>query len=98
MNDDMNAENTTTVVSDSVQDNWIELTDAQFTCGECENTSNPETNTAEGTVKADLDSVLEDLKQFPSKEIYGTCPVCGMEYLFKVSGEKLYLEPVDLEK
>lgn len=98
MNDDMGAQNDASSVADGVHVNWIELNEDQFTCSECENTSSPETNTAEGTVKADLQNIMDDLKQFPSKEIYGTCPVCGMEYLFKTSNERLYLEPVDLEK
>ena len=68
------------------------------TCGECENDSKPQTNTADGIVEADLEQIKAELKATPTKVIYAICPVCGMEYQFKLVGEDLYLEPSDEEK
>ncbi len=81
-----------------VPTNWIAIKDGKFICGECENASAPETNTEEGTVVADLEQIKKDLTQFPTKIIYGVCPVCGMEYTFRLADDDLYLEASDLEK
>lgn len=78
--------------------NWIEIKDGKFICSECQNESQPETNTIEGTVVADLTQIQTDLEQFPTKVVYATCPVCGMEFVFKLMNGKLYLEPSDMEK
>lgn len=83
---------------DSVPSTWIEIVEGKFKCSECENEIEPETNTIEGTVTADLEQIKADLKQYPSKVIYATCSVCGMEFVFRLKDEKLYLEPSDLEK
>src|SRR5688572_13863272 len=88
----------TTDVQDSVQHNWIVIVDGEFTCSECENSSAPETNTAEGTVEANLDEISAELELYPTKVVYGICPVCGMEYQFKLANDSLFLEPSDLEK
>jgi len=77
---------------------WIKLVNGKFTCSECENEVEPETNTIEGVVKADLDQIKADLKLYPTKVVYGICPVCGMEFVFRLKGDDLYLEPSDLEK
>ena len=76
----------TTVTSATTHNDWIKVTDGKFVCSECENESAPETNTVDGTVTADTEKILNDLKEFPSKIIYGSCPVCGMEYTFKGIG------------
>jgi|SRR6185369_1731429 len=81
-----------------VPSTWIKLVNGKFTCSECENEVEPETNTIEGVVKADLEQIKADLVQFPTKVIYGICPVCGMEFVFRLKGDDLYLEPSDLEK
>ncbi|SRR5260221_1240963 len=79
--------------------NWIEINDeGKFLCSECENEVEPETNTEDGTVKADLAKIKEELKQYPDKVIYGICPVCGMEFVFKYANDKLYLEPSEMIK
>jgi hypothetical protein len=96
INDDQNDVQSTNPTG--VPENWIKLTDGKFICSECENESEPETNTVEGTVTADLAQIKEDLTQFPSKIIYGICPVCGMEFVFKMQNDELYLEPSELEK
>jgi hypothetical protein len=82
----------------TVPSNWIPVIDGKFTCSECENTSVPETNTVEGTVEADVEKVKSDLIAFPSKIIYGICPVCGMEFVFRQKNDALYMEPSELEK
>ncbi len=82
----------------AIPENWIKVTDGKFVCSECENESEPETNTVEGTVTADLTQIKEDLSQFPSKIIYGICPICGMEFVFRLKDDELYLEPSELEK
>lgn len=107
-NETMVTENVSTDEADKVKDdkstvvsipnNWIELIDGKFKCSECENENVPETNTAEGTVVADLEQIKADLKQFPTKVIYGICPVCGMEFVFRLVNDKLYLEPSELMK
>jgi len=81
-----------------VKDNWIKIADGKFICSECENESEPETNTEEGTVTANLDQIKADLKEFPTKVVYGICPICGMEFVFKLVDEELYLEPSELQK
>ena len=83
---------------DGSSESWIKIEGDQFTCQECENTSHPETNTIEGIIPADLELIKNDLTQFPSKVVYGICPVCGMEYVFRLQNSELYLEPSDLEK
>ena len=94
----MDDTSTQTQSDDIAHANWIQIVDGQFTCSECENTSAPETNTFEGVVSADLTQIQADIEEFPTKVIYGICPVCGMEYVFRLSNESLYLEPSDLEK
>ncbi|MFS8131448.1 MAG: hypothetical protein ACMG57_05750 [Candidatus Dojkabacteria bacterium] len=84
--------------SEEVPSTWLKLENGKFKCSECENEVEPETNTIEGVVKADLDQIKADLTQYPTKVIYGICPVCGMEYVFRLKGGNLYLEPSDLEK
>lgn len=80
------------------QSNWIKIINGQFTCSECENGGVPLVSTAEGMVEANLEDIKNDLKNFPTKIIYGVCPVCGMEYIFRLVGEDLYLEPSMEEK
>ncbi len=82
-----------------VQDNWVKLSeDGTYTCPECENTVKPLTNTTEGIVEADIDQIKQDLKNFPTKVIYAICPICGMEFTFRLVGEDLFLEPSEEEK
>lgn len=81
-----------------MKDNWIEVVNGEFTCSECENTSKPETNTVDGTVEADTVKILNDLTETPTKIVYGSCPVCGMEYVFKAHEGKLFMEPSDMLK
>lgn len=76
----------------------LKIVDGKFTCSECENEVEPETNTIEGVVKADLEQIKSDLEQFPTKVVYGICPVCGMEFVFRYKDGELWLEPSDLEK
>lgn len=78
--------------------NWIKIKDGKFVCAECENESQPEINTVEGYVKADTEEVKKELIEFPTKVTYGTCPFCGMEYVFRLYDQELYLEPSDLAK
>jgi len=79
--------------------NWIPISDdGEFICSECNNKVAPETNTEEGTVTADLAKVKADLEQYPTKVIYGICPICGMEFTFKLAEGKLHLEPSDMMK
>lgn len=82
----------------TVKSNWIEIVDGKFVCSECQNDSAPETVTEDGTVTADLDNISGELDQYPNKVIYGICPVCGMEFVFKKHEDKLYLEPSDMLK
>lgn len=85
--------------SGSVPANWIPISnDGEFICSECGNKIAPETNTENGTVTADLNKVKEDLTQYPTKIIYGICPVCGMEFTFKLENESLFLEPSEMMK
>lgn len=82
-----------------VEDSWVLINEeGKFTCVECENVVSPLVSSPEGLVEADLDNIKMDLTQFPTKIIYGVCPVCGMEYVFHLVGEKLYLEPSEEEK
>jgi hypothetical protein len=83
---------------DILNPKWIEINDGKFICAECENESAPETNTFEGVVIADLKQIQLDLEEYSTKVIYGICPVCGMEYIFRTKDGNLYLEPSDLEK
>lgn len=88
-----------TALSSAKPANWIEISnDGEFICSECGNKSAPETNTENGTITADLQSVKKDLEQYPTKIIYGICPVCGMEFTFKHSQGKLFLEPSEMMK
>ena len=100
MNDNTNPSDQTVTPTSATQvkDNWIEVVNGEFTCSECENAVKPQTNTADGIVDADVDQIIDDLTEFPTKIIYGICPVCGMEYQFKLAGGKLYLEPSEEEK
>lgn len=77
---------------------WIEIVEGKFTCAECENSVAPETNSIEGVVVADLEEIKADLAQYPTKVVYGSCPVCGMEYIFRHQEGKLFLEKSDMEK
>lgn len=79
-------------------ENLIRINDGKFICSECESEVDPETNTMDGIVKADLNQILDDLTNFPTKVIYGICPNCGMEYVFRLHDGALYLEPSDMEK
>lgn len=83
---------------DGDKSEWIKIIEGEFHCPECENISKPETNTVDGIVEADLDEILAELEEFPSKITYGICPVCGMEYVFKNVDGNLWLEPSDEEK
>jgi hypothetical protein len=78
--------------------NLIPIVNGKFVCSECENEVIPETNTIEGIIPADLDQIKIDLEKFETKVVYGICPVCGMEYTFKLIDGELFLEPSDLEK
>lgn len=80
------------------EQDWIQIIDGKFTCTECENESVPETNTPEGIVEADIDAIHADLEQYPTKIVYGICPVCGMEYIFKIVDGNLWLQPSAEEK
>ncbi len=92
-------QNNDTTLGSAKPANWIEISDdGEFICSECGNKSAPETNTENGTVTADLQSVKKDLEQYPTKIIYGICPVCGMEFTFKHSEGKLFLEPSEMMK
>lgn len=86
-------------MNESDRATWIKLSDdGEFQCGECENEVKPLTNTAEGMVEANVQAIRDDLDAQPSKIIYGVCPVCGMEYVFKSEDGQLYLEPSNEEK
>jgi hypothetical protein len=79
--------------------NWIKISeDGEFICSECNNKSAPETNTENGTVTAELSKIKSDLEQFPTKVIYGICPICGMEFTFKHQNGSLFLEPSEMMK
>ncbi len=82
----------------NVKSNWIKLSDSSFVCSECDNEGEILTNTIEGLVKADLEQIKADLTEFPTKVIYGVCPTCGMEFVFRLSEGDLYLEPSEEEK
>lgn len=81
-----------------VQSDWVKIIDGKFTCPECENTDSPLTNTSEGLVEANLESIKEDLINYPTKIIYAVCKYCGMEFVFKLVDGELYLEPSAEEK
>lgn len=99
-----NNDEVTQIASQPVEENilpanWIVITDdGEFICSECSNKVAPETNTEEGTVTADLEKVKSDLTQYPTKVIYGICPICGMEFTFKLAEDKLHLEPSEMMK
>jgi len=94
-----NIQNDSPVELVSVPANWIKISsDGEFICSECGNKSAPETNTENGTVTADLSKVKSDLTQFPTKIVYGICPVCGMEFTFKLKSLDMYLEPSEMMK
>ena len=87
------------VSTSSVPANWIKIVeDGEFICGECSNKSAPETNTENGVEKADLAKIKADLTEFPNKVVYGICPICGMEYTFKLAESSLFLEPSEMMK
>lgn len=81
-----------------VKSNWIEIKDGKFICSECANEVSPETVTEDGTVEANLEKIMAELDEFPNKIVYGICPICGMEFVFKSVDGKLYLEPSDMLK
>lgn len=86
-------------MANAVKEDWIKVSkDGKITCGECENEVELLTNDVEGLVKADTKKIAETLKKFPSKVIYGICPVCGMEYIFRLAEDELWLEPSEEEK
>lgn len=78
--------------------NWIKINGGTCICSECKNKFKPLTNTQEGLVEADLETITTDLANFPTKVIYGICPVCGMEYIFKLVDGELYLELSEEDK
>ncbi len=80
------------------KEGWIKIENGEFLCTECENVVKPLTSTSEGMVEADLEDVKKQLKEFPNKVIYAVCPICGMEYIFRLDGEDLFVEPSDEEK
>lgn len=82
----------------NVASNWIKIKDSKFICTECENESIPLVSTVDGMVDAGIPKIIEDLKNFPTKIIYAVCPVCGMEYIFRLVHDDLYLEPSLEEK
>lgn len=84
----------------AVKPNWIKIVDGKFECGECGNVNQPETNTSEGVVVADLEDIKNRLVTNPNSDIaiWGVCPVCAMEYRFRLSNDDLYLEPSDMLK
>jgi hypothetical protein len=83
----------------TIQEDWIKvLDDHQCVCGECENESKFLTNSTEGLIEADVDQIMKDLEEAPTKVIYGVCPVCGMEYQYRLVDSVLYLEPSEEEK
>lgn len=84
-------------MSDATE-NWIKLQNGVFTCQECENDVKPLTSSLDGMIEANLEEVRQQLVAAPTKIMYGICPVCGMEYVFKFEAEDLYLEPSDEEK
>lgn len=77
---------------------WLEIKDGKFICSECENDVEPQTMTTEGIVDANLDEIKSDLEEFSTKVMYAICPVCGMEYVFRLVEGDLYLEPSLEEK
>ena len=81
-----------------MQQNRIKFDNNEFTCVECENSVKALSGSEEGMVEIDLGDVKKTLSEFPSKTIYGICPVCGMEYLFVLENDQLFLEPSDEEK
>lgn len=83
---------------DEDRSNWVKIENGKFICPECENEVEPETNTVDGIVKADLNEVTKDLTDQPTKIIYAICPVCGMEYEFKLVDGELWLKPSEEEK
>ena len=56
--------------------------DGTFQCVECRNNIKVQVNSEEGLVDADLAKVKTELSEHPEKLMFGTCPVCGMEYQF----------------
>lgn len=86
-------------MSNQVKEDWIKISSSGvITCGECENEVELLTNEVEGLVKADTKKIKDVLEKFPSKVVYGICPVCGMEYIFRLSDGELYVEPSEEEK
>jgi hypothetical protein len=76
----------------------IRLEGGSFTCSECENTVKPQVSTENGLADANILEITEQLRQFPNKVIYGVCPVCGMEYMFRMFNDALCLEISDEQK
>ena len=82
-----------------VDDRWVLLNeDGSITCPECGNVIKILVSSIEGLVEINVEKVKEDLRNFPTKVIYGVCPVCGMEYVFHLVDNKLYLEASEEEK
>ncbi len=80
------------------KEGWIKIVNGEFMCSECENTVKPLTNTEEGMVEANLEEIKKHLKEFPNKVIFAVCPICGMEYIFRLKEDDLWLEPSEEEK
>lgn len=76
----------------------IRLENDTFICSECENTVKPQVSSESGLADANILEITEQLRQFPNKVIYGVCPVCGMEYIFRMFDGALCLEISDEQK
>ncbi|MDQ6986009.1 MAG: hypothetical protein Q9M91_03510 [Candidatus Dojkabacteria bacterium] len=82
-----------------LDENWILVSsDKDFTCDECGNEVDLKISSIEGLVDADFTKIKSDLEAFPTKIIYGVCPICGMEYVFHLVDGNLYVEPSQEEK
>lgn len=97
--DDIFTTNTANPKLDAIESDWVKIdNEGYFICPECQNKVQPNTNSVDGIIKADLSNVFEELSAYPSKIIYAICPICGMEYEFKKVGDSLYLKPSAMEK
>ena len=73
----------------------------EFTCSECGHKSVVQVSSVNGGIEdVNVEDVKSQLIEFPTKIIYGICPVCGMEYIFRYDSDEdeLYLEMSDEEK
>jgi len=82
---------------------WIKIVEGKFICIECGNEIGGEenlmeTSTPDGIIRANLEEIKTQLKEFPSKIIYAICSVCGMEYTFKFINDELYLDESEMQK